>query len=72
MLMVSCNLLQMKLLSSNPWGCRHVSLGVGGGLKVEIKIIGFQAPENLNNEDNIKHSYFLYPDEEVSTPDPAE
>ena len=62
----------MKLRSSNPWGCRHVGLGVGGGLKSEIKIIGFQAPENLNNEDNIKHSYFLYPDEEVSTPDPAE
>jgi hypothetical protein len=32
----------------------------------EIKILGFQSPNNMNVEDNIKHSYFIYPDEDVS------
>lgn len=34
----------------------------------EIKILGFQSPNNMNVEDNIKHSYFIYPDEDVSCP----
>jgi ATP-dependent DNA helicase 2 subunit 1 len=62
----SCNSLQMRLRSSSRWDCLPVSLMVESGLKAEIKIIGFQSPENLNTEDNIKHSYFLYPDEEVN------
>lgn len=31
----------------------------------EIKILGFQSPENLRLEDNVKHSFFIYPDENV-------
>ena len=34
--------------------------------QAEIKIIGFQSPDSLAIEDNIKHSYFIYPDEDVS------
>lgn len=31
----------------------------------EIKILGFQSPSNLKIDENIKHSYFIYPDETV-------
>lgn len=34
-------------------------------LTTEIKILGFQSPDKLYLQDNIKHSYFIYPDETV-------
>ncbi|ORX40593.1 SPOC like C-terminal domain-containing protein [Kockovaella imperatae] len=37
------------------------------GITPQIKILGFQSPENINIEDNIKHSYFIYPDENAYT-----
>ena len=37
------------------------------GLAPQIKILGFQSPDNLSLEDNVKHSYFIYPDEETYT-----
>ncbi|WRT70242.1 uncharacterized protein IL334_007237 [Kwoniella shivajii] len=33
------------------------------GLKPQIKIIGFQSPDHLSVEENLKHSYFIYPNE---------
>lgn len=36
------------------------------GISPQIKIIGFQSPDNLLLQDNVKHSYFIYPDETVS------
>lgn len=33
---------------------------------LEIKILGFQSSDLLQIDENIKHSYFLYPDEDVS------
>lgn len=30
-----------------------------------VKLLGFKDKNELNFEDNIKHSYFLYPDEMV-------
>lgn len=35
---------------------------------VEIKILGFQSPDHLRLEENIKHAYFIYPEETVSSP----
>jgi len=32
----------------------------------EIKILGFQSADLLQIDENIKHSYFIYPDENVS------
>jgi len=31
----------------------------------EIKILGFQAADLLQIDENIKHSYFIYPDDNV-------
>ena len=31
----------------------------------EIKILGFQSGEGLRFDENVKHSYFIYPDENV-------
>jgi hypothetical protein len=39
---------------------------VSARLTAEIKILGFQSPDNLKIDENIKHSYFIYPDETVS------
>lgn len=36
------------------------------GLIPEIKILGFQSADLLQIDENIKHSYFIYPDENVS------
>ncbi|WWC72003.1 uncharacterized protein I206_105962 [Kwoniella pini CBS 10737] len=33
------------------------------GIQPQIKIIGFQSPEHLAFEENLKHSYFIYPNE---------
>ncbi|WWC91681.1 uncharacterized protein L201_006627 [Kwoniella dendrophila CBS 6074] len=33
------------------------------GMKPQIKIIGFQSPDHLAIEENLKHSYFIYPNE---------
>ncbi|GFZ48712.1 ATP-dependent DNA helicase II subunit 1 [Saitozyma sp. JCM 24511] len=33
----------------------------------QIKILGFQSPSNLKIDENIKHSYFIYPDETAYT-----
>ena len=33
----------------------------------EIKILGFQSADLLQIDENIKHSYFIYPDENVSS-----
>ncbi|RXK40524.1 hypothetical protein M231_02176 [Tremella mesenterica] len=33
------------------------------GLPTGIKILGFQSPQNLKFDENIRHSFFLYPDE---------
>ena len=35
------------------------------GLPTGIKILGFQSPQNLKFDENIRHSFFLYPDETV-------
>jgi hypothetical protein len=32
----------------------------------EIKILGFQSGAGLRFDENVKHSYFIYPDENVS------
>ena len=32
---------------------------------VEVKILGFQSPKDLSVDYNLKHSYFLYPNETV-------
>lgn len=64
----SCNLNLKKLQSSSRWAWHPVSppsVRLSGLSEVEIKIIGFQSPDNLAIEDNMKHSYFLYPDEDV-------
>ncbi|WVR00189.1 hypothetical protein IAU59_007331 [Kwoniella sp. CBS 9459] len=37
------------------------------GIKPQIKVLGFQSPEHLAFEENIKHSYFIYPDEKNYT-----
>ncbi|OCF44617.1 hypothetical protein I317_01504 [Kwoniella heveanensis CBS 569] len=37
------------------------------GLRPQIKILGFQSPSHLAFEENIKHSYFIYPDEKNYT-----
>ncbi|ORY33453.1 SPOC like C-terminal domain-containing protein [Naematelia encephala] len=37
------------------------------GLDPQIKILGFQAPQNLSVDENIKHSYFIYPNESAYT-----
>ncbi|KAL7418434.1 ATP-dependent DNA helicase II subunit 1 [Cryptotrichosporon argae] len=37
------------------------------GQPTQIKILGFQSAKNLAVEDNIKHSYFIYPDESTFT-----
>ncbi|RSH91860.1 ATP-dependent DNA helicase II subunit 1 [Saitozyma podzolica] len=37
------------------------------GLPPQIKILGFQSPRNLKIDENIKHSYFIYPDETAYT-----
>lgn len=34
----------------------------------EIKILGFQSGDNLKYDENVKHSYFIYPDEDVRPP----
>jgi hypothetical protein len=36
-------------------------------LRLEIKILGFQAADLLQIDENIKHSYFIYPDENASS-----
>ncbi|WWC64593.1 uncharacterized protein I303_107204 [Kwoniella dejecticola CBS 10117] len=33
------------------------------GIQPQIKIIGFQFPDHLSFEENLKHSYFIYPNE---------
>lgn len=67
MLTGSCNSRPRKWHNSSRWGWRLVGAHRCRVLIVtEIKILGFQAPDNLSIEDNIKHSYFLYPDEDVS------
>ncbi|WVR07687.1 hypothetical protein IAU60_004729 [Kwoniella sp. DSM 27419] len=33
------------------------------GIKPQIKILGFQSPSHLAFEENLKHSYFIYPNE---------
>ncbi|GJE85629.1 Ku DNA-binding complex, Ku70 subunit [Phanerochaete sordida] len=33
------------------------------GLEPQIKLLGFKDPDTLAFEDNVKHSYFIYPDE---------
>lgn len=33
------------------------------GLEPKIKLLGFKDPDTLAFEDNVKHSYFIYPDE---------
>ncbi|KAL1412750.1 ATP-dependent DNA helicase II subunit 1 [Vanrija albida] len=33
------------------------------GIEPQIKILGFQSPDNLRMEDNVKHSFFVYPEE---------
>ncbi|OCF61269.1 hypothetical protein L486_00916 [Kwoniella mangroviensis CBS 10435] len=37
------------------------------GLKPQIKILGFQSPDHLAFEENLKHSYFIYPNENEYT-----
>ncbi|WOO82294.1 ATP-dependent DNA helicase II subunit 1 [Vanrija pseudolonga] len=37
------------------------------GIEPQIKILGFQSPESLRLEDNVKHSFFIYPDENMYT-----
>ncbi|WVW86165.1 hypothetical protein I302_108206 [Kwoniella bestiolae CBS 10118] len=37
------------------------------GLKPQIKILGFQSPDRLSFEENLKHSYFIYPNENEYT-----
>ena len=32
---------------------------------LDIKILGFQSPDRLSVHDNLKHSYFIYPNELV-------
>lgn len=36
-----------------------------------LKLLGFKSRKELEFEDNIKHSYFIYPDEMVRTCSPA-
>ncbi|KAI9634077.1 SPOC like C-terminal domain-containing protein [Dioszegia hungarica] len=37
------------------------------GVPTQIKILGFQSGGNLKFDENIKHSYFMYPDEDAYT-----
>ncbi|KAK4689603.1 ATP-dependent DNA helicase 2 subunit 1, partial [Tremellales sp. Uapishka_1] len=37
------------------------------GMSPQIKILGFRSPDDLEIDDNMKHAYFLYPNEETYT-----
>jgi hypothetical protein len=51
----------MKSMGVPPRESDHLTV-----LMSEIKILGFQSADLLQIDENIKHSYFIYPDENVS------
>ena len=65
----SCNSRTTSSISSSRWASPRVSaphiVSSGGSYLVEIKILGFQSPNDLTVDYNLKHSYFLYPNETV-------